>query len=121
MSGLQLDLNIMVATDNLDGVGSSGAGVQGQFYFAERSHANIMQQLELIYALKIPFRADFYFCHIPFYIIMRKIDASQNKIVFHVSVSYLNDGLPASVYQIWRKYREDEARIESQDWNKDDE
>lgn len=73
MSGLQLDLHIMGATDNLDGVGSSGAGVQGQFYFAERPHANVMQQLELIYALKIPFWADFYFCHIPFYIIMRKL------------------------------------------------
>lgn len=82
MSGLQLDLNIMVATDNLDGVGSSGAGMQGQFYFAERSHANIMQQLELIYALKIPFRTDFYFCHIPFYIIMRKLTLPKTKSSF---------------------------------------
>ena len=105
----------MVVTDNFDCVQSAGPSVLSQFYLTERPNTNILHQLELIYALKIPFRADFYFCHIPFYIIMRKIDASQNKIVFHVSVSYLNDGLPASVYQIWRKYREDEARIESQD------
>lgn len=98
MSGLQLDLHIMCATDNLDGVGSSGAGVQGQFYFAERSHANVMQQLELIYALKIPFGADFYFCHIPFYIIMRKLTLPKTKLSFMlVSSTLTTDFQPKSL------------------------
>ncbi len=56
----------MVVTDNFDCVQSAGPSVLSQFYLTERPNTNILHQLELIYALKIPFRADFYFRHIPF-------------------------------------------------------
>lgn len=71
----------MVVTDNFDCVQSAGPSVLSQFYLTERPNTNILHQLELIYALKIPFRADFYFCHIPFYIIMRTTGALHEGIL----------------------------------------